>query len=112
VSLIPAIPQVPDDCPSPPLLECEDYLQYHERTAECLNQVENLLNHGARKWKLHNLLQDFRRISSPAREQSLSPAASYTTSIGTYLSEGPAIMTFPDVQYTSYNFDSSPEHFS
>ncbi|KAL2850913.1 fungal-specific transcription factor domain-containing protein [Aspergillus pseudodeflectus] len=112
VSLIPAIPQVPHDCPSPPLLECEDYLQYHERAAECLNQVENLLNHGARKWKLHNLLQDFRRISSPAREQSLSPAASYTTSIGTYLSEGPAIMAFPDVQYTSYSFDSSPEHFN
>ncbi|KAL2803046.1 fungal-specific transcription factor domain-containing protein [Aspergillus granulosus] len=112
VSLIPAIPQVPDDCPSPPLLECEDYLQYHERAAECLNQVDNLLSHGVRKWKLHSLLHDFRKISSPAREQSLSPAASYTTSIGTYIPEGPAIMTFPDVQYAAYNFDSSPEHFN
>jgi len=112
VGFIPAVPQVPDDCPSPPLLECEDYLQFHERAAESLNQVDNLLSHGVRKWKLHSLLQDFRKISSPAREQSLSPAASYTTSIGTYIPEGPAIMTFPDVQYTGYNFDSSPERFN
>ncbi|KAL3464782.1 fungal-specific transcription factor domain-containing protein [Aspergillus heterothallicus] len=112
VSFIPPIPHVPEDCPSPPLLECEDYLQYHERVAECLNQVDNLLSHGVRKWKLHGLLQDFRKISSSAREQSLSPAASYTTSAGTYISEGPAIMTFPDVQYTSYNLDSSPERFN
>ncbi|KAL2865517.1 transcription factor domain-containing protein [Aspergillus lucknowensis] len=112
VTLVPAMPQVPDDCPSPPRLECEDYLQYHERAAECLNQTGNLLQYGARKWKLHNLLHDFLKASAPARQQSLSPAVSYATTIGAYVPEGPAMMAFPDARSLSYNLDSSPEQFT
>ncbi|KAL2828946.1 fungal-specific transcription factor domain-containing protein [Aspergillus cavernicola] len=113
VSIIPAMPHVPDDCPSPPLLECEDCMQCHERATEYLNQAGELLQYGVRKWKLHNLLHDFLKMSAPVREQPLTPAFNYAPVMGTYMLEGPPIMAPTDVQYTGFNLENlSPEHFN
>lgn len=114
VSPVPAIPRVPGDCPSPPVLEFEACLQCHERAIEYLNQVGSLLQYGARKWNLHHLLQDFLQLSTPVRAQLLTPALSYTSSLPAYIPEGPTVLAPADYQYTTnFNFEnSSPENYT
>lgn len=114
VSPVPAIPQVPGDCSSPPILEFEDCLQCHERAIEHLNQVGSLLQYGARKWSLHHLLQDFLQLSTPVRAQLLTPTMSYTSSLPAYIPEGPTVLAPDDYQYTNnFNFEnSSPENYT
>ncbi|KAL4862047.1 hypothetical protein BDV12DRAFT_179375 [Aspergillus spectabilis] len=111
VSHVPATPNVPVDCPSPPLLELEDCLQCHERASEFLNQVGRLLQYGVRKWKLHSLLHDFLQLSAPVREQLAAAVVSYGPVQGTYLPEGPTLLAPTDFQYIPFNLElSSPEH--
>ncbi|KAL4977490.1 fungal-specific transcription factor domain-containing protein [Aspergillus desertorum] len=113
LSLVPAAPQVPEDCPKPPLLELEDCLQCHERVLECLNQAGNLLQYGARRWNHHALSQDFHKLSAPARSKLSPSAVMYAPVLGNYMPEGPAILPPTDLQYAGLNLQhSSPENYN
>ncbi|KAL4811183.1 fungal-specific transcription factor domain-containing protein [Aspergillus unguis] len=112
VSLVPATPQVPEDCPAPPPLELEDCLQCHERAVECFNQVYSLLQYGARRWNLHSLPREFLKLSDPVRVQLLAPAATYAPPTGTYMLEGPPLLAPTDYQYTGFDLgNSSPDTY-
>ncbi|KAI9369955.1 fungal-specific transcription factor domain-containing protein [Aspergillus egyptiacus] len=111
VSLVPAMPQVPDDCPCPPLLECDEHT--YERASDCLNQVRDILQYGVRKWKLHILLQDFLKMSAHARTQLCVPTVDYTSAMGTFIPGESTTMAAADVGYTSYNLESlGAQHFA
>ncbi|KAL4787215.1 fungal-specific transcription factor domain-containing protein [Aspergillus varians] len=113
MSSVTAIPQVPSDCPSLPPLKLEDCLQCHERAIECLNQVGSLLQYGAQRWKLHNLLQDFLKLSAPVRGQLLTPAVSYAPNLGAYIPEGPTMLAPVDFQYIGFNLEhTKPEGYN
>lgn len=110
VSFVPATPQVPDDCPNPPLLKLEECLHCNERAIECLNQIGNLLLYAGRRWNLHHLSQDFMNMSAPVRRQLLTPTFNYASTMGTYMPEGPTLVAPTDYQYTGIKFEnSSPE---
>ncbi|KAL5334723.1 fungal-specific transcription factor domain-containing protein [Aspergillus crustosus] len=106
VNHVPPMPHVPFDCPSPPLLELENCLQCQERASLFLNQVGSILQHGSRKWNLHNLLHDFLQLSAPVRERLVSATASYGPAQGTYLPEVPALLA--PTEYIPFN----PEQLS
>ncbi|KKK24040.1 hypothetical protein P175DRAFT_0444123 [Aspergillus ochraceoroseus IBT 24754] len=99
---VPALPQVPDDCPTPPLLDCEDCLDCYTQALECLTKIGKILQFGVRKWKLHGLRHDFQQRSTSVQGYLLTPPAIYTPTPPPYMTVPPTVMSSTDMGYRGF----------
>ncbi|KAF3389541.1 hypothetical protein F1880_004182 [Penicillium rolfsii] len=87
--VVPNLPHVPAGTPDPPILAEEDRINCRPRAHRCLTYVRDLLQYSARKWDLHEPLNEFERESAPLGKMLRESSASYVINQGSSYPQAP-----------------------
>ncbi|KAE8145460.1 fungal-specific transcription factor domain-containing protein [Aspergillus avenaceus] len=84
-TLMPALPAKFHEIPKPPLLDAEHRAGCHARAIKSLEQIQNFLQYGARKWELQQLFEDFQHDSASVWKRLVESSVTYAPGLGPYV---------------------------
>ncbi|GAB1200817.1 hypothetical protein APSETT444_010197 [Aspergillus pseudonomiae] len=105
---VPVLPSVFHDITKPPMLEACNTVNCHGRAIECLDHIQKLLQFGAVKWELNNLLEGFQQDSASVWKQLMDTPVAYLPGPGAYMAGPCAILpgagtVYSDLTLGHYN---------
>ncbi|KAJ1715613.1 fungal-specific transcription factor domain-containing protein [Aspergillus flavus] len=108
---VPVLPSVFHDITKPPMLEACNTVNCHGRAIECLDHIQKLLQFGAMKWELNDLLESFQQDSVSVWKQLMDTSVAYLPGPGAYMA-GPCTIVpgagsvYSDLTLGHYNHNA------
>ncbi|KAF7588127.1 hypothetical protein BBP40_006127 [Aspergillus hancockii] len=108
---VPVMPPVFNEITKPPMLEVCNSVNCHGRALESLDRIQSVLQFGARKWELNNLLEGFQHDSAAVWKRLIDSPLSYLPGPGAYMAAPCPIVPgartgYPDLGLGRYNPNS------
>ncbi|KAE8387869.1 fungal-specific transcription factor domain-containing protein [Aspergillus alliaceus] len=100
---VPALPSLFHDIPKPPMLEVCNGVDCHGRAIECLDHIDTILQYGAGKWELNNLLEGFQQDAASVWKQLVNTPIAYHPGPGAYMAGPCTILPGGGTVYSDIN---------